>query len=263
MVYRLLGAGSVEELIYARQIYKQQQMAIAYEASIQTRYFEAVQGDSGKQGELFGIGNIFRLHEDTLATKMAIEKANLAELDWALANLSGVKPRKKTGGLVDDQSTETDVTSAKDKDETNLGGLGALFSDDAPPTLELQEQDIIQETLNTIGVRYSHCNNDILVPSRIEEERTKNLLKARRKKTRSSSRNNSPRPKIVWPPKRKHHIPPPTPEDQLAARHEALVALGMITDAHDASRFARDFARKSPKVRNRILAELDQWTKLQ
>jgi hypothetical protein len=36
-VYRLLGAGSVEELIYARQIYKQQQMAIGYEASIQTR----------------------------------------------------------------------------------------------------------------------------------------------------------------------------------------------------------------------------------
>ena len=37
-VYRLLGAGSVEELIYARQIYKQQQMAIGYEASVQTRY---------------------------------------------------------------------------------------------------------------------------------------------------------------------------------------------------------------------------------
>lgn len=37
-VYRLLGAGSLEELIYARQIYKQQQMAIGYDASIQTRY---------------------------------------------------------------------------------------------------------------------------------------------------------------------------------------------------------------------------------
>jgi SNF2 family DNA or RNA helicase len=36
-VCRLLGAGSVEELIYARQIYKQQQMAIGYEASVQTR----------------------------------------------------------------------------------------------------------------------------------------------------------------------------------------------------------------------------------
>jgi hypothetical protein len=37
-VYRLLGAGSIEELIYARQLYKQQQMAIGYEASVQTRY---------------------------------------------------------------------------------------------------------------------------------------------------------------------------------------------------------------------------------
>lgn len=37
-VFRLLGAGSLEELIYARQLYKQQQMAIGYQASIQTRY---------------------------------------------------------------------------------------------------------------------------------------------------------------------------------------------------------------------------------
>jgi hypothetical protein len=36
-VFRLLGAGSIEELIYARQVYKQQQMAIGYEASVQTR----------------------------------------------------------------------------------------------------------------------------------------------------------------------------------------------------------------------------------
>lgn len=37
-VYRLLGAGSIEELIYARQVYKQQQMAVGYNASLQTRY---------------------------------------------------------------------------------------------------------------------------------------------------------------------------------------------------------------------------------
>ena len=36
-VYRLLGAGSIEEIIYARQVYKQQQMKIGYEASHQTR----------------------------------------------------------------------------------------------------------------------------------------------------------------------------------------------------------------------------------
>lgn len=90
-VYRLLGAGSIEELIYARQVYKQQQMAVGYDASLQTRlvvpgfellafrtqislcrYFEGVQGDKDRQGELFGIKNLFKLHEGTLATKMTV-----------------------------------------------------------------------------------------------------------------------------------------------------------------------------------------------
>lgn len=89
-VYRLLGAGSIEELIYARQIYKQQQMAIGYQASVQTRcvapkslllppiylspprFFEGIQGDTTKQGELFGIKNIFKLHEHTLSTKTVV-----------------------------------------------------------------------------------------------------------------------------------------------------------------------------------------------
>lgn len=67
-------------------------MAIGYEASVQTRfaiyiyiglsimlkrmilnrYFEGIQGDNAKKGELFGINNIFKLHEDKLATKMAV-----------------------------------------------------------------------------------------------------------------------------------------------------------------------------------------------
>ena len=71
-IFRLLGAGSIEELIYARQVYKQQQMAVGYDASLQTRYFDGVQGDKARQGELFGINNIFKLHEDTLATKQAV-----------------------------------------------------------------------------------------------------------------------------------------------------------------------------------------------
>ncbi len=71
-VYRLLGAGSIEELIYARQVYKQQQMAIGYNASVQTRYFSGVSGDKKRQGELFGVKNIFALHEDTWSTKIAV-----------------------------------------------------------------------------------------------------------------------------------------------------------------------------------------------
>ena len=91
-VFRLLGAGSIEELMYARQVYKQQQMRIGYDASIQTRsayspltstslyrspqckprYFEGVQNDKERQGELFGLQNVFKLHKHTLATKMAV-----------------------------------------------------------------------------------------------------------------------------------------------------------------------------------------------
>ena len=111
-VYRLLGAGALEELIYARQIYKQQQMQMweliimsianllklsnrGYEASVQTRYFEGVQGSKTHQGELFGLKNLFRcvgpyslkdlqaenvcsprLHETALATKMTVVAVN-------------------------------------------------------------------------------------------------------------------------------------------------------------------------------------------
>ncbi|KAF8331979.1 P-loop containing nucleoside triphosphate hydrolase protein [Cantharellus anzutake] len=85
-VYRLLGAGSLEELVYARQIYKQQQMQIAYEGRAQTRYFQGVQGDKDRQGELFGLKNIFTLHPSAYATKYHIERALVSELEWALMN---------------------------------------------------------------------------------------------------------------------------------------------------------------------------------
>lgn len=254
-VYRLLGAGSVEELIYARQIYKQQQMAIGYEASVQTRYFEGIQGDTAKRGELFGIENIFRLHEDKLATKMAIEKANLAELDWALANMGGSKRGK---GKAASEIIEADAKVGKE--DGNLRGLGALLFDDAPPPAEPREQDIIQKTLNAIGVTYSHLNDEILVPSRIEEERTKQTLKKRRK---SKAKPEESAPKPQWPPRRKHHKPPPTPEEQLASRQQALIQLGMISNPGDIATFARDFARQSDEAQRKILAELDKWAKAQ
>lgn len=44
------------------------------------RYFEGIQGDNAKKGELFGINNIFKLHEDKLATKMAVSYLSLKKL---------------------------------------------------------------------------------------------------------------------------------------------------------------------------------------
>ncbi|PPQ75889.1 hypothetical protein CVT26_000154 [Gymnopilus dilepis] len=260
-VYRLLGAGSVEELIYARQIYKQQQMAIGYEASIQTRYFEGVQGDTAKQGELFGINNIFKLHEDKLATKMAIEKANLAELDWALANMdAGARKGKKSAKAVN-ELVEADSKVGKDDIVGNMKGLGALLFDDAPPSTTPREQDVIKKTLSAIGVRYSHQNDDVLMPSKIEAERVQTLLKVRRRKSKGAEKEREASPKEQWPPRRRHHKyrPSPTPEQQLNVRQRALIRLGMINKPEDITTFARDFARQTAEERRKIIAELDEW----
>ncbi|KAG6891443.1 hypothetical protein C0992_006702 [Termitomyces sp. T32_za158] len=283
-VYRLLGAGSVEELIYARQIYKQQQMAIGYEASVQTRYFEGIQGDTGKKGELFGIENIFKLHEDKLSTKMAIEKANLAELDWALANMGrGHTSKKQEKFSREDWLVDTETRGFKDKEDIgNTKGLGALLFDDsrsihvfivlsyaneivlALPNPENREQDAIQKTLSSIGVKYSHHNDQIIAPSRIEEERTKKTLLTHRRRKSKPAKGGSPEkgpPKPLWPPMRQHRRPQQTPEQQLASRHQALVELGMINKPSDVPNFARDFARQSPEMQRKIIAELDDWVK--
>ncbi|EIW76686.1 hypothetical protein CONPUDRAFT_63659 [Coniophora puteana RWD-64-598 SS2] len=240
-VYRLLGAGSIEELIYARQLYKQQQMAIGYTASVQTRYFQGIQGDASRQGELFGIKNIFRLHEDTLATKMAIERANLLELDWALAHLRG-KPKRSSSQKVDKWVHDAD--SKANKEDTDLKGLSALLFDDEIP--EIQSQGDVQDTLAAIGVKYSHHNDEVLIPSRIEEERSRNALKKnaraksiRRPNASSSTTRRDKTPEPVWPPRRRHHKPTLSPNSKLASRQKALVELGMISHPVDLPTFAQ------------------------
>ena len=58
-VYRLLTSGTLEELVYQRQVYKQQQSNVAVEGVEERRYFEGVQGDKEQKGELFGVANVF------------------------------------------------------------------------------------------------------------------------------------------------------------------------------------------------------------
>lgn len=57
-VYRLITLGTIEEMIYVRQIYKQQLSDTTLKGAKAPRYFEGVQGDRRQQGELFGIRNL-------------------------------------------------------------------------------------------------------------------------------------------------------------------------------------------------------------
>ena len=63
-VYRFLTSGTLEEIVYQRQVYKQQQSNVAVDAAQERRYFEGVQGDAGHKGELFGFTNMFALAAD-------------------------------------------------------------------------------------------------------------------------------------------------------------------------------------------------------
>ncbi|BEJ04866.1 hypothetical protein CcaverHIS641_0206830 [Cutaneotrichosporon cavernicola] len=61
-VYRLIGQGTVEELMYERQIYKQQRSRQMNQGTFERRTHAGYEGatDMRNQGELFGVHNLFR-----------------------------------------------------------------------------------------------------------------------------------------------------------------------------------------------------------
>uniref|UniRef100_A0A8C6PNR1 Excision repair cross-complementation group 6-like 2 n=1 Tax=Nothobranchius furzeri TaxID=105023 RepID=A0A8C6PNR1_NOTFU len=82
-VFRLISLGTVEEVIYLRQIYKQQLQSSVVGKESARRYFEAVQRNDVYKGELFGIKNLFRLQmEGTCLTCRILEVRDLACLWW-------------------------------------------------------------------------------------------------------------------------------------------------------------------------------------
>ncbi|KAG6374054.1 P-loop containing nucleoside triphosphate hydrolase protein [Boletus reticuloceps] len=223
-VYRLLGAGSIEELVYARQLYKQQQMAIGYQASVQTRRA------------------FFSEHMVVCVLTGMV-----------LSDLRGL-----TALLFDDGKCQWIVYQF-------IGKIDEVFASDPP---DVPEENGIQKALGAIGVKYSHRNDDVLLPSRVEEERSRNALKehkrrktaARKSKEGEAATKNkrSKTPEMEWPPKRKHHKGPPTPMEQLACRQRALIELGYIKDPSHVPVFAQFFARKTVEEREEILGKLDE-----
>lgn len=79
-VLRLISLGTVEEVIYLRQVYKQQLQSSVVGKESARRYFEAVQGHGDHKGELFGIKNLFRLQtQGTCLTRKILEREGQVE----------------------------------------------------------------------------------------------------------------------------------------------------------------------------------------
>ncbi|XP_018413367.1 PREDICTED: DNA excision repair protein ERCC-6-like 2 [Nanorana parkeri] len=79
-VFRLISLGTVEEMIYLRQVYKQQLHCAVVGSENAKRYFKAVQGSTGHKGELFGIHNLFKLRiQGTCLTRDILEREGQVE----------------------------------------------------------------------------------------------------------------------------------------------------------------------------------------
>ncbi|XP_009577866.1 PREDICTED: DNA excision repair protein ERCC-6-like 2, partial [Fulmarus glacialis] len=88
-VFRLISLGTVEEMMYLRQVYKQQLHCAVVGSENAKRYFEAVQGSKEHQGELFGIHNLFKLRthgscltRDILEREGRVEAGVMTATTW-------------------------------------------------------------------------------------------------------------------------------------------------------------------------------------
>uniref|UniRef100_A0A0E0KFK3 Helicase ATP-binding domain-containing protein n=1 Tax=Oryza punctata TaxID=4537 RepID=A0A0E0KFK3_ORYPU len=158
-VFRLLGAGSLEELIYSRQIYKQQLSNIAVSGKIEKRYFKGVQDDKKFQGELFGICNLFRDLSDKLFTSEIIEmhgehgKGNAAET-------TGIREIVDTNIFGTQDQMKSSMT-AIDNENKNLDHCGIVYAH--------RNEDVVNMGTNEA----SNCAEDKTVPSHLEELQSK------------------------------------------------------------------------------------------
>uniref|UniRef100_A0A2N9GGK5 Switch 2 n=1 Tax=Fagus sylvatica TaxID=28930 RepID=A0A2N9GGK5_FAGSY len=137
VVFRLLAAGSLEELVYSRQVYKQQLSNIAVSGKMEKRYFEGVQDCKEFQGELFGICNLFRDLSDKLFT------SEIIELHEKQGHKHGHHLSTKQGlteevGVTFSSNSETRVPSDSERVKTSK------------PVLE------------DMGIVYAHRNEDVV-----------------------------------------------------------------------------------------------------
>ncbi|KAI0407640.1 P-loop containing nucleoside triphosphate hydrolase protein [Xylaria palmicola] len=172
-VYRLISVGTIEEITYARQIYKQQQANIGYNASNERRYFKGVQHQS--KGELFGIQNLLTYNGDEGVLRHIVNKTNVAEaragvkmididMSKVVQDAEDDLPIKKEGG-VDDETGGLKQVSAMLTAPDNKRGVIQRSS-----AINKSKSDPIQAILAGEGVEYTHENSEVIGSSKIENE---------------------------------------------------------------------------------------------
>ncbi|OGM43093.1 DNA excision repair protein (Rad26L) [Aspergillus bombycis] len=162
-VFRLISAGTIEEIVYARQIYKQQQANIGYNASSERRYFKGVQEKKDQKGEIFGLNNLFEYQNNNIVLREIVNKTNVAE------SRAGVQVMDID---VDESQPNEDSKTTDDEVMSQLAAMIRGESEDAKGAQQSpipKRHDPIQAILAGAGVEYTHLNNEVIGSSKIEE----------------------------------------------------------------------------------------------
>ncbi|KAI4650596.1 hypothetical protein J4E93_002953 [Alternaria ventricosa] len=184
-VFRLVSSGTIEEVVYARQIYKQQQANIGYNASEERRYFKGVMDQSTKKGELFGLENLFTFQEHSVLLRDIMHKTNVAE------SKAGVNAYDFHVDESQYDSEDEDILSNKNlglDDDANIAGI-KKFADSLLSTTtggkgkmratRRTGPDPINAILAKAGVQYTHENSEVIGRSEIEARLGKQAMEVR------------------------------------------------------------------------------------
>ncbi|WCJ30799.1 switch 2 [Euphorbia peplus] len=182
IVFRLLAAGSFEELVYSRQVYKQQLSNIAVSGKMEKRYFEGVQDCKQFQGELFGICNLFRDLSDKLFTSEIIElHEKQGEDDEKRCSTRKGKPSEIGSYFL----------PAKYVDEINLAGSESSGPSDDENFTSTTNMPVPED----VGILYAHRNEDII--------NAKPDMKKKKSEIGENEENISQDVSMAAPPKRR------------------------------------------------------------
>jgi SNF2 family DNA or RNA helicase len=185
-VFRLVSSGTIEEVVYARQIYKQQQANIGYNASEERRYFKGVMDQSTKKGELFGLENLFTFQENSVLLRDIMHKTNVAE------SKAGVCAYDFHVDESQYDSEDEDILSDRNlrlDDDANIAGikkfaesfLSAISTSGKGKRKDEKRSgpDPINAILAKAGVQYTHENSEVIGRSEIEARLGKQAIEVR------------------------------------------------------------------------------------
>jgi superfamily II DNA/RNA helicase len=188
-VFRLVSSGTIEEIVYARQIYKQQQANIGYTASEERRYFKGVMDQSEKKGEIFGLENLFTFQESNILLRDIMTKTNVAETKAGVGAMSFEMDHSQI-----DSEDEDDVLSDKslglgDNDvsmDSQMKKIVESFtstksssSGNKKLVKKRNGPDPINAILAKAGVQYTHENSEVIGRSEIEARLGKQAMEVR------------------------------------------------------------------------------------